>query len=139
MRRSEATCKHTFQQHAVLLWVDIAEIQLKTYFHPKFLWLCFFNISWQSVFCKVKLSPSTPLPRLTQPEWPLPTLSSARDEIRSAYAQCAIKFALRMLSMYLHVKTVHVLHLAEHALKFIPRMLIAQCALKSLPRMLSMR
>jgi hypothetical protein len=50
-------------------------------------------------------------------------LSSASDEIRSAYAQLAMKFVLRMLSMFLHVKTVHILPLAEHAQKFVPRML----------------
>ncbi len=47
---------------------------------------------------------------------------SASDEIRSAYAQCAMKFVPRMLSMELHVKTVYILPLAEHARKFIPRM-----------------
>ncbi len=48
---------------------------------------------------------------------------SAKDEIRSAYAQCAMEFVLRMLSMDLHVKTDHILQLAEHAWKFVPRML----------------
>ncbi len=48
---------------------------------------------------------------------------SACDEIRSAYAQCAIKFVPRMLSMYCTCKTVHILQLAEHARKFVPRML----------------
>ncbi len=48
---------------------------------------------------------------------------SARDEIRSAYAQCAMKFFPHMLSINLHVKTVHILPLAEHTRKFIPRML----------------
>ncbi len=48
---------------------------------------------------------------------------SASDKIRSAYAQCAMKFVPRMLSMDLHVKTVHILPLAEHARKFVPRML----------------
>jgi hypothetical protein len=45
------------------------------------------------------------------------------QRIRWAYAQCAIKFVPRMLRMYLHVKTVHILPLAEHARKFVPRML----------------
>ncbi len=45
------------------------------------------------------------------------------DEIRSAYAQYVMKFVPRMLSMDLHVKTVHILALAEHARKFVPRML----------------
>jgi hypothetical protein len=52
-----------------------------------------------------------------------------------------------MLSIDLHVKTVHILPLAEHARKFVPRMLVcdeivssyAQCAIKSYPLMLSMR
>ncbi len=48
---------------------------------------------------------------------------SASNEIRSTYAQCAMKFLPRMLSMYVHVKTVHILPLAEHARKFVPRML----------------
>ncbi len=48
---------------------------------------------------------------------------SASDEIHSAYAQPAMKFVPRMLSMDLHVKTVHILPLAEHARKFVPRML----------------
>ncbi len=48
---------------------------------------------------------------------------SASDEIHSAYAQPAIKFVPRMLSMDLHVKTVHILPLAEIARKFVPRML----------------
>jgi hypothetical protein len=59
-----------------------------------------------------------------------------------------MKFVPHMLSMDLHVKTVHILPLAEHARKFVPRMLSvcdeivsssAQCAIKSFPRMLSMR
>ncbi len=50
-------------------------------------------------------------------------ICSASDEIHSAYAQCAMKFVLRILSMVLHVKTVQILLLAEHARKFIPRML----------------
>jgi hypothetical protein len=36
-----------------------------------------------------------------------------------------MKFVPRMLSMDVHVKTFHILPLAEHALKFIPR--IAVC------------
>jgi hypothetical protein len=48
---------------------------------------------------------------------------SACDEIRSAYAQCAIKFVPRMLSIDCTCKRVHILPLAEHARKFVPRML----------------
>jgi hypothetical protein len=48
---------------------------------------------------------------------------SAYDEISSAYAQCAIKFVPRMLSMDCTCKTVHILPLNEHALKFVPCML----------------
>ncbi len=48
---------------------------------------------------------------------------SASNEICSAYAQCAMKFVPRMLSMDVHVKIVHILPLAEHAWKFVPRML----------------
>ncbi len=48
---------------------------------------------------------------------------SACDEIGSAYAQHAMKFVPRMLSMYCTCKTVHILQLAEHARKFVPRML----------------
>ncbi len=54
---------------------------------------------------------------------------SACEEIRSGYAQCAMKFVPRMLSMdcTVHVKTVHILPLAEHARKFVPCMLSVQC------------
>ena len=48
---------------------------------------------------------------------------SACDEITSPYAQCAIKFVPRMLSMDCTCKKVHILPLAEHARKFVPRML----------------
>ncbi len=60
---------------------------------------------------------------------------SACDEIGSQYAQhamnlvprmlmhCAIKCVLRMLSMDFTCKNVHILPLAEHARKFIHRML----------------
>ncbi len=63
------------------------------------------------------------------------TVCSACDEIRSAYAQCAIKFVPRMLSIDCTCKTVHILPLAEHARKSF----LAQCAMKSVPSMLSMR
>ncbi len=61
-------------------------------------------------------------PLILSRQWNPFRLCSASDEIRSAYAQCAMEFVLRLLSMYLHVKTVHILPLAEHARKFIPRM-----------------
>jgi hypothetical protein len=48
---------------------------------------------------------------------------SACDKISSPYAQCAIKFVPRMLSMDCTCKNVHILPLADHARKFIPRML----------------
>ena len=59
---------------------------------------------------------------------------SASEEIHSAYAQPAMKFVPRMLSVrwnsfrvcsawIVHVKPVHILPLAEHAWKFVPRML----------------
>ncbi len=51
---------------------------------------------------------------------------SACDEISSPYAQSAIKFVPRMLSMDCTYKNVHILPLTEHARKFVP------------PRMLSM-
>jgi hypothetical protein len=44
----------------------------------------------------------------------------------SAYAQFAVKFVPRMLSMDVHVKTVLILPLAEHMRKFVPRMLNVQ-------------
>ncbi len=50
-------------------------------------------------------------------------LCSACDEISSSYAQCAIKFVPRMLSMDCTCKNVHILPLAEHARKFVPHML----------------
>jgi hypothetical protein len=51
--------------------------------------------------------------------------TSACDKISSPYAQCAIKFVPRMLSMdcICTCKNVHLLPLAEHARKFVPRML----------------
>ncbi len=49
---------------------------------------------------------------------------SASDEILSAYAQCATKLVQRMLSINLHVKAVHILPLAEHARKFVPRIFL---------------
>jgi hypothetical protein len=48
---------------------------------------------------------------------------SARYEIPSVYAPCAIKFISPMLSMDVQVKTVHILPLDEHAPKFVHRML----------------
>jgi hypothetical protein len=48
---------------------------------------------------------------------------SACDEISSPYGQCAIKFAPRMLSIDCTCKNVHILPLAEHERKFVPRML----------------
>ena len=81
---------------------------------------------------------------------------SACDEISSPYAQCAIKFVPRMLSMDCTCKNVHILPLAVHVRKFVPSMLsmrwnrfrvcsacdeisspYAQCAIKFVPRMLS--
>jgi hypothetical protein len=50
-------------------------------------------------------------------------LSQATDEIHSVYDQPAMKFVPRMLSMDLHVKTVHILPLAEDVRKFVPHML----------------
>jgi hypothetical protein len=55
-----------------------------------------------------------------------------------------MKLDPRILSMNLHVKTVHILPLAEHARKFVPRMLMceefvssfAQSAIKSFLRIL---
>jgi hypothetical protein len=55
--------------------------------------------------------------------WNRFTVCSACDEISSPYAQCAIKFVPRMLSMDCTCKNVHILPLAEHARKFVPRML----------------
>ena len=48
---------------------------------------------------------------------------SACDEISSPYAQCAIKFVPRILSMDCTCNNVHILQLAEHARKFVPSML----------------
>jgi hypothetical protein len=48
---------------------------------------------------------------------------SACDEISSMYAQCVIKFVLHMLRLDCTCKNVHILPLAEHAQKFVPRML----------------
>jgi hypothetical protein len=56
-------------------------------------------------------------------QWNRFPVCSACDEISSPYAQCAIKFVPRMLSINCTCKTVHILPLAEHARKFVPRML----------------
>ncbi len=48
---------------------------------------------------------------------------SACDENSSPYAQRAIKFVPRMLSIDCTCKNVHIFPLAEHARKFVPRML----------------
>ncbi len=61
------------------------------------------------------------------------------DEIRSVYTQCAIKFVPCMLSMDIHVKTVHVVcWLSMHKNSFLVCSvcdeivsLYAQCAIKS--------
>jgi hypothetical protein len=50
-------------------------------------------------------------------------LCSACDEISSPYAQCAIKFVPRMLSMDCTCNNVHILSLAQHAQKLVPSML----------------
>jgi hypothetical protein len=62
-------------------------------------------------------------PRMLSMRWNQFLVCSACDEIRSAHAQCAIKFVPRMLSIDCTFKTVHILPLAEHARKFVPRML----------------
>jgi hypothetical protein len=59
---------------------------------------------------------------------------SASDEIHFAYAQCAMKFVPRMLSMDLHVKTAHIFTACAKI-----RSSYAQCAMKSFPPMLSVR
>jgi hypothetical protein len=50
-------------------------------------------------------------------------ICSASDEIHSTDAQCAMKFVPHMRSMDVHVKTVLILPLAEHAQKLVPHML----------------
>jgi hypothetical protein len=55
--------------------------------------------------------------------WNRCRICSVCDEIRSAYAQCAINLFRVCSSWFVHVKTVHILLLAEHARKFVPRML----------------
>ncbi len=72
---------------------------------------------------------------------------SASDKIYSAYAQPAMKFVPRILSMNLHVKTVQFycwLSMRENSFLVcsVCDEIIssdAQCAIKSFPRMLSMR
>ncbi len=58
---------------------------------------------------------------------------SACDEIGSPYAQCAIKFVLRMLIMDCTCNNVHILPLAEHARKFVPRTLVCREGFLFLP------
>ncbi len=62
-------------------------------------------------------------PRMLSMRWNRFPVCSACDEISSPYAQCALKFVPRMLSIYWTCKNVHILPLAEHARKFVPRML----------------
>jgi hypothetical protein len=72
---------------------------------------------------------------------------SACDEIRSAYAQCAIKFVSRMLSMDCTCKTVHIfrwLSIRENSFLVCSvcdeiGSAYAQHAIKSFPCMLSIR
>ncbi len=78
---------------------------------------------WKIVFNSAEIFDFYTFPRMLSRRWNPFRVCSASDEIRSAYAQCAMKFVSRMLSMDLHVKTVHILSLAEHARKFVPRML----------------
>ncbi len=59
---------------------------------------------------------------LTMP-WNRFPVCSACDEISSPYAQYAIKFVPRMLSMDCTCKNAHILPLAKHARKFVPCML----------------
>ncbi len=63
------------------------------------------------------------VPSMLSMRWNRFLVCSACDEIRSAYAQSAIKFFPRLLSIDCTCKTVHILPLAEHARKFVPRML----------------
>ncbi len=62
-------------------------------------------------------------PCMLSMRWNRFPVCSACDEISSPYAQCAIKFVSRMLSKDCTCKNVHILPLAEHARKFVPRML----------------
>ncbi len=81
------------------------------------------TIFFKIVFDSAEIIDFETFPRMLSMRWNRFRVCSASDEIRSAYAQCAMKLVPRMLSINLHVKTVHILPLAEHMWKFIPRML----------------
>ncbi len=78
---------------------------------------------WKIVFDSAEIFDFSTFSRMLSQRWNPFRVYSAGNETRYAYAQCAMKFVLRMLSMDVHVKTVHILPLAEHERKFVPRML----------------
>ncbi len=77
------------------------------------------------------------IPRMLSQRWNPFGVCSASDKILSAFAQCAMKFVPRMLSINLHVKTVHNFNAGWACMK--TRSSYAQCAMKSFPRMLSVQ
>jgi hypothetical protein len=75
------------------------------------------------VFVSAEMFDFKTFPSMLSVRWNPFRVCSVWDKIRSVYAQCTMKFVPRMLSMDVHVKTVHILPLAEYARKFDPRML----------------
>ncbi len=62
-------------------------------------------------------------PRMLSMRWNRLRVCSACEEIRSAYAECVIKFVSCMLSMDCTCRNSSHLQLAEHARKFVPHLL----------------
>ncbi len=75
------------------------------------------------VFDSAEIFDFSTFPRMLSMQWNRFQVCSACDEISSPYAQYAIKFVPRMLSIDCTCNNVHILQLAEHARKFVPSML----------------
>ncbi len=69
---------------------------------------------WKLYSIRPRYSTLKTFPRMLSMRWNRFQVCSACDEIGSTYAQCAIKFVPRMLSIDCTCKTVHSLPLAEH-------------------------
>ncbi len=78
---------------------------------------------WKSYLIRPRYSIFKTFPRMLSTRRNRFRAHPACNEISSAYAQSATKFVPRMPSTdcTVHVKTVHILPLAEHARKFVPR------------------
>ncbi len=89
------------------------------------------------VFDSAEILDFKTFPRMLSMRWNRFHVCSACDEIRSEYAQCAIKFVPRMLSKDCTCKNCS--HFTAGWACAEIRSAYAQCAMKSFPRMLSKR